>query len=403
MASLLTGLYPHEHGAGWVANSRDPLDRSPLAEHLPTLASQLRAAGLHTAAIVTNPYLALRYGFGDGFDSYENLTVQSELFVGSRDVTAMRLLRWAWPGVVVTDRASTVTARAIGWLRGRTAGAPFFLWLHYLDPHPPYSQPGVKLDKSFRGDALTSVSASGPLDLSLTSPDVARLRSGEIRLDAAEKEAVRGLYRAEVAVVDAAVGEVVDELEREGLAADTLLVVAADHGEEFWEHGGVEHGHTTYDELVHVPLLFRWPAKLTPARVRDQVRLIDVMPTVMDLLGIAPPKESDGRSLVPLLAGRPEDDAPPALIESMLFADERVAIRTSSRKFVRWEIDKQEIYDLEADPAERRDLAGIAGERAALASAFDGVHDERFGMRPSRPGRPGIAEEAALRALGYVR
>ena len=401
MASLLTGRYPHGHGAGWVTNSRDPLARSALSAHVPTLATLLHGAGLRTAAIVTNPYLTLRYGVGEGFDSYENLTVQSEMFVGSRDVTAMRLVRWAWPGIVIGDRADTVTARATAWLRGQRTDEPFFLWVHYLDPHPPYSRPGVTRDKSFRGDALAAAHAPG-LDLRLSSPDVARLRSGEIRLDAAEKEAVRDLYRAEVATVDGAVGTLLDALDREGLAAGTLVIVVADHGEEFWEHGGVEHGHTTYDELVHVPLILRWPERLPARRVPTQVRLIDVLPTVLDLLGVPAPAEVDGRSLVPLLASAAPSDPPSALVECMLFADERVAVRTEQRKFVRWETGKQEIYDLQADPAEHRDLAGLADERAALTTAFDAIRDASAGTRPPLAGRPGVAEAAALRALGYV-
>jgi arylsulfatase A-like enzyme len=313
----------------------------------------------------------------------------------------MRLVRWAWPGVVVGDRADTVTARATSWLRGRRTDDPFFLWVHYLDPHPPYSRPGVTRDKSFRGDAL--VAARAPtLDLRLSSPDVARLRSGEIRLDPDEKEAVRDLYRAEVRAVDGAVGTLLDALDAGGLARDTLVIVVADHGEEFWEHGGVEHGHTTYDELVHVPLILRWPAHLAASRVSAQVRIIDVLPTVLDLLGGAPPADVDGRSLVPLVQRADASEPPSALVECMLFADERVALRTERRKFVRWDVGKQEVYDLEADPAEHIDLAGVADERAALTTAFDAVRDARVGNRPALPGRPGVAEEAALRALGYV-
>ncbi len=401
MASLMTGRYPHSHGAGWITNSRDPLARSALPAEVPTMATLLHATGLRTAAIVTNPYLTLRYGLGEGFDSYENLSVQSETFISSRDVTPMRLLRWAWPGVVIGDRADTVTAHATAWLHGREGDDPFFLWVHYVDPHPPYSRPGVTHDKSFRGDALAAAPRATTLDLRLSSPDVARLRSGEIRLDTDEKEAVRELYRAEVAAVDDAVGVLMSALEREGLAAGTLVIVVADHGEEFWEHGGVEHGHTTYDELVHVPLIVRWPERLRPRRVPNQVRLVDVLPTVLDLLGDPPPPALDGRSLRPLLTGDDSSDQPAALVECMLFSEERIAVRTDRRKFVRWDIGKQEIYDLMADPDEHRDLAGVEPERAAFARAMDDVRDAG-GARVSLPGRPGIAEAAALRALGYV-
>jgi arylsulfatase A-like enzyme len=403
MASLFTALYPRHHGAGAITNGRTPLGRAALPAGSWTLATALRQAGYRTQAIVSNPYLALRYGFGDGFDAYENVTIESEAFLAFSSTTAVRLLTWAWPDVVIGDRGATVSQRAVGWLNGVSADRPFFLWLHYIDPHPPYSRAGVTTNKSMRGDLSFRGTAADEGAVMLTSPDVARLRSGEILLNAAQKEAVRDLYRNEVRSVDAAVGAVLEALGSSGLRDRTLVVVVGDHGEEFWEHGGVEHGRTVYDEVVRVPLLMRWPHRLPAGRhVDDVVRMTDVAPTILDLLGVAVPSQRDGETLLPLVRGEPA--APRvALTENMLFAEARVGLRTNDRKYVRWENGKEEVYDLHADPRERRDLAGIDDavnsfrRLYAEADAASGVR-RRAAARPNIDGRT----RDGLRSLGYI-
>lgn len=403
MASLFTGLYPRHHGAGIISNHRDPLGRSALPEGSWTLASALRARGHQTHAIVTNPYLSLRYGLGQGFDIYANVTIESEAFLSMADTTAFRLLKRLYPTLISGDRGAVVSDRAVKWLAQRRASKPFFLWLHYIDPHPPYSRAGVTANKSFRGDLSFARPGDGAADITLTSPDVARLRSGEIRLSAAEKEGVRNLYRAEVQSVDAAVGRILGAIEAQGLSADTLIVCVADHGEEFWEHGGVEHGRTVYDEVVRVPLLMRWPGHLPAGRrVAAVARITDVAPTILDLIGIAAPSRVDGESLLPLLGSQPAPRV--ALTENMLFAEERIGIRTSDRNYVRWEDGKEEVYDLVADPQERIDLAGDTGVVEPLRRLYAdlGVSTAPEVAEAKQPRIEGGTAEA-MRALGYLQ
>ncbi|MBI4517709.1 MAG: sulfatase [Deltaproteobacteria bacterium] len=402
MASLFTGLYPRHHGAGTITNHRTPLGRAPLPPGSWTVATALRERGYRTHAIVTNPYLALHYGLGEGFDAYENITIESEAFLSFRETTAGRLLNWLRPDLVIGDRGETVSRRAQQWLATVDPAQPFLLWLHYLDPHPPYSRAGVTRHKSLRGDMAFEPATAGSAPLSLTSPDVARLRSGEIRLSDAEKESVRTLYRAEVASVDAAIGSVLDALDARGLREQTLVVCIADHGEEFWEHGGVEHGHTVYEELVRVPLLMRWPGRLPHTRIGQLTRIIDVAPTILDLLGPPAPAGLDGTSLVPLLRG--EKVAPrTALTENMLFAEERVGLRTAGHKYVRWPSGKEEVYNLLQDPRELRDLAGIDAAVSPLRQLFAEL-DRSTIVRPESVLAPALGEKtrSALRALGYL-
>ena len=148
IASLFTGLYPHHHGAGAITNRYDPLGRSALPASTWTLATALHDQGYRTHAIVTNPYLALRYGLGQGFDTYENVSIESEAFLSFSETTAVRLLTWLRPDLVIGDRGETVSAHATAWLDAVHSRQPFFLWLHYVDPHPPYSRPGVTRTKA---------------------------------------------------------------------------------------------------------------------------------------------------------------------------------------------------------------------------------------------------------------
>jgi arylsulfatase A-like enzyme len=402
ISSLLTGLYPRHHGAGEITDRRDPLGRSALPPGTWTLPSALHQQGYLTHAIVTNPYLALRYRLGGGFDGYENVTIESEAFLSFSQTTAVRLINWLDPGLIIGDRGEAVSARAEQWLARTGRSRPFFLWLHYIDPHPPYSRPGVSRHKSFRGDTLFA--PAGDDNLRLTSPDVARLRSGEIRLNPEQKEQVRQLYRAEVRSVDGAVGEVLDTLDKAGLRKNTLVIVVADHGEEFWEHGGVEHGHTVYEELVHVPLLMRWPGHLPAGeRVAPVTRMVDVAPTVLDLLGIEAQAGLDGKTLLPLVRGT-EQQPRVALSENLLFAEERVGLRTATQKYIRWDTGKEEVYDLAQDPHERCDLAGIPAIVEPLRHLYDAM-DHIIPKTSSRGAQPTLDDggEAALRSLGYVQ
>ncbi len=403
MASLFTAQYPRRHGAGALTNGRTPLGRSPLPPASWTLPSALHEHGFRTHAIVTNPYLALRYGFGAGFDSYENITIESEAFLAFSQTTALRLLTSAWPAVASGDRGETVSRRACQWLDKAVRSEPFFLWLHYIDPHPPYSRAGATSHRSMRGD-MSLEPALKDTGIGSTSPDIARLRSGEVRLSASEKEAVHDLYRAEVRSVDQAVGSVLDTLQHLGLSRRTLVVIVGDHGEEFWEHGGVEHGRTVYDEVVRIPLLIRWPGHLPPAlRVSAVVRITDVAPTVLDLLHLPTPPPSDGKSLVGLMHGE-ESQPRVALIENMLFAEERIGIRTDRQKYVRWETGKEEAYDLASDPAECRDLAASAHSVEVLRRAAASLEAESpAAIRASVPRLLIGGGAEALRALGYLQ
>ena len=401
VASMLTGLNPSRHGAGRSLRGHDLLARAPLSPRTWTMPQALRAAGYETHAVVANPYLGIQYGFSAGFDSYENVSIESELLACLRSTLAGRLLepvlraRVGGNGAVVTERALALLDR----LRHQgQARRPFFLWLHYIDPHAPYGCGG---DKCFRGDTML---ADGGKDDDVTQTHfdaIARLRAGEIRLSRFEKDQLVALYDAGVADVDRQIGAV---LERVPPGPKTLIAVASDHGEEFWEHGGVEHGHTYYEELVRVPLVLAGGGLPRRRRIRELVRVIDLPPTVLSLLGVGVPDHLDGESFADAAVGvstRGPDDRVARCEGQLLFAEDKIGLRTARHKYVRWENGKEELYDLEADPAELRDIAATAD-----LTTFRELTREDDAAPPLDDLPDDVEEHGAVRAalhgLGYV-
>lgn len=393
MASLVTGLTPREHGGGWPIHGRDPLARTPIREAAPTLAERLRDSGYRTQGFVTNPFLTARYGFQRGFDGFHNLSLTAEAVESSAGVTAVRLALSLAPGLAPSARGDAVTAAAVEWLADHH-DERFFLWLHYLDPHAPYVDPYRVDETSFRGDSILHGDSHWDLE-------VARIRSGEVQLSDADRRRVQQAYRRSVHFVDDQIAAVWRELRTLGLDGNTLVVVVADHGEELFDHGGIEHGHTLHEELIHVPLVVRGPGVPRGRRVGGLVRLRDLAPTLLDLLGEPVLPGASGRSLRAAM-GRGESDVEFVLAESLLFAAEHQAIRTPTSKYIQWPDGRRELYELDADPGELVDLSGcrsdddLAGYREQLARE----PARTPAVSASEP--PSVWERRSLEALGYL-
>ncbi|NOT31177.1 MAG: sulfatase-like hydrolase/transferase, partial [Planctomycetes bacterium] len=238
-------------------------------------------------------------------------------------------------------------------------GRPTFCLIHLFDPHLDYDAP--------REFAQLYAEGASPRP-ALQWKDCSQALPGQRETVTPEHAArVRAAYDAEIAFVDAQIGRLVAELARRGDLARTTIVLTADHGEEFWDHGAFEHGHTLYDELVRVPLVVRTPAA-TPGQVLEvPVRTLDLMPTLCELFGVPPSAQFEGRSLLPVLRG--EDREPrPIVMDSTLYGHDKVALRTERYKLI---LDRNpeaelelELYDWMADPLERQELSASLPELA---------------------------------------
>lgn len=363
VATVMTGLDPFEHGALTI--------RDGLRDDARTLAERLRAQGWETAAFVTNANVAPTFGFGRGFDVYRYLPEDPDRH-----------------GVHVP--AADAHDAALAWLDGRASARPFLLYLHATDVHMPYTPPD-DLGRRFVGATRwATLDRDRLLRLLDQRPDF---------LDAGDAADARGLYDAEIAQLDAAIGALWARLAARGLDRSTLLVFAGDHGEEFAEHGGFEHGTTLFDEQVRVPLVLRLPGgRGGGGRAPDLARLLDVTPTVLALAGLPADPALPGMALVDA-SGVPSPPAHEARAWTGVSRPAVSGLDAPPWKVVLAGAGRVEAYDLATDPAERRNrsaevpvLVGYARRRLA------DVAPRR--RPPAAPIDPDVAER--LRRLGYA-
>lgn len=374
-ASLLTGLHPLRHQA--VGR----LDALPAEAE--TLAERLKAEGYQTLGISANGWISTEFGFDQGFD--ELLLLDSE---GAEAVN-----RRLFP---LLDQLEP----------------PYFLYVHYVDPHAPYD-PKTAWDGSPLPAALR---AQGPVSVEDLDAFTVRQRPPDFMAR------VRDLYDGEIRGADHQLERLAGELERRGLMKNTVLVVTSDHGEEFEDHGRMSHGLSLYEEVVRVPLVIHAPHRsdrITAGLRGGSASLTDVVPTLMDLLGLASGEKLDGVNLADRL--RPDDKAREEAGEEKeaerphLFHLDHVdgvglALTRGHDKLVLGKLPyRKEIYDLAADPAERHNLIERLIERnggakvEALARELADLHNGY--TRETLPRHIADVDEAThgkLAALGYA-
>ena len=370
--SMLTGLDPDRHGVVKFSFFH------PLADELETLAERLWDAGYETGGLIGGGFVSNDLGFDQGCDrQWENPDSSGR-----------------------TDTLHAVVDRAKPWLAERR-GRPFFLFLHTYHVHLPFEPPPPY-------DTMFDPGYDGPYKSRLTEKDAFGLVRAK-RLGPRLMRHARALYDGEIRDMDAAMGNLVSFLRSTGLDQHTCVLVTSDHGEEFGEHDGFSHGRAkVYEELIRVPLIVWCPSRVPRGRVvEDLASLTDVMPTVLELAGIAVPDGLDGRSLAPALHGASSPRRAAAISEVDGSVD-RVegtvrAVRGPRHKLIASTIDGSELlFDLQADPGERADLRQQA---PALARQLRALGDDRA-RGPAVAAAPAITPDDAmqerLRALGYI-
>ena len=379
VASLLTGLYPSTHQVNSAARH--------LPEAADTLAEILAAEGYRTFGVVSHYLLTAERGFAQGFEAYAESEGGGAWHVST-------------PGV--TMQASEV-------LRRFGAGArPFLLFVHYFDPHSSYLR---------HPEAGFSAERVGRLD---GQQSIVELREIMHDLTAAELDYLRDIYDEEVRFTDAGIGRLLGLLSELGLDANTVVVLTADHGEEFLDHGWIGHSRTLYEELVHVPLIIRTPSS-TPHVVEVPVSMASITPTILDLVGFDTKHRGfQADSLAHYVTDEPgTGDEPSAAFESVLIeVDYLPPAQDDPRKgaFKQALVGKRfklidnkgsqtfELYDLQRDPAETDDISDhhpgvVERMRAELTSRIDRVSQPLEGVREHELSRQEIE---TLRALGYA-
>lgn len=316
-ASLLTGLYPLTHG---VLSER----LTYLDDSRETVAEVARQHGITTAAFVSNLLVTRQSNFDQGFETFQSLS-------------------WA--------NARKLNRRFLDWLDNHEADR-FFAYVHHIDPHDPYAAPG-----QFRDAFVTPDNPYAGLSDKETIERVAAASGGRPDFSSPQaRDALRrieDLYDSEVAYWDRCLGQLLEALEARGRLDSTVVIITADHGEEFLEHDMYQHGQQLYQETIRVPLLVHVPGG-SPARIVDPVQSVDLKPTILELLGLPLSDLAHGRSVLSNPAPREvysstelgrEPDATGFLLKQCVFAEGWKLISVPA-------MDRVELYRLAEDPGE---------------------------------------------------
>jgi arylsulfatase A-like enzyme/Flp pilus assembly protein TadD len=346
-ATILTGTFPQYHGI------RNFGDRLPPG--VPFLPEILHAQGYHTGAfvgsIILDPKNGFASGFERGFDVY-NAGFHRQKTGERREASMQR-------------RGEVTLGYALEWL-GQQQGGPFFLWFHLWDAHDPYNPP----------EPFRSRFPKAP-------------------------------YNGGIAYVDATVGKLLDYLRKQGLYDNTLIAVAADHGESLGDHGELTHSIFLYDATIHVPMLLKLPGnRFVGQRVSSAASLVDLAPTVLEALGQTPPPAMQGRSLLPLIGNPHPGDRPSFATgdhsERSFGWSALVSVRMGSKLYVR--APSPELYDLASDPGAKTNL--YPGNHAAAVRFAIQVDNfvKRMSTGAPQALQDGLDEKSRekLSALGYV-
>ncbi len=382
LCSLMTGRYPSAHG---VRRNGAYLPDSEL-----TLAELLREAGYRTAAFISNHVMHSRHGLAQGFALYDEELTDPIPTRDSMERTASPLVDavLAWAG-----RQALGPAAGSG-RGGKISGDPLFLWVHFIDPHGPYTPPGfVAAPPPGEGESrVLAVSDSnegrGVIPAYQALPGVTR----------ADEYVER--YGAEVEHMDGHLDRLMAGLRERGILDGAVVVFAADHGESLGDHDlWFQHGSSLYEAQIRVPLMISGPG-ISAARLPAGVSLVDVLPTILEMVGLPSHEGIQGRSLIPLLvAGRPGGETDGRIVHAEL--DRLYAVLRGSQKLI-WDSarGRVELYETATDPEELHDLSGEgAAARAALVKAA-----AEFARSNTRDLPMETDEETlkVLRSLGYV-
>jgi len=379
VGALLTSRYPTE--LGLVAGP----DRLPPVHD--TLAELLSRAGYVTAAVVSHHFVSKKWNFDQGFDHFDQSNVRWHAAVTSADVTDDALAR-------------------VDEMMAAEAG-PFFLFVHFFDPHFDYIEHGEfpRSDPAY----------AGPVRSGMVFTDLVKLAP---EMNAEDVNHLRRLYESEVAFTDHHVGRLLAGLEARGRYQPSLLVLTADHGEEFLERGRLGHGESLHDEMIHVPLVIKRPEGWEAGTVvAEPVGLVDVLPTLMQLLGLEAPQDVSGRSLLSPTTPGADSDVPPSLASPSprpVFSEASWpglrSVVDGPFKLIHRSGEQIGLYHLLRDPDESRNLLAFQG-RYGVVEEFEAAHGKLRAfthyveVREDGAGEVEVDPELRrqLEALGYLQ
>ncbi len=380
----------------------------PLSAERPFLIGELAEQGYKTSGFSTTPLLSKTYGYDRGFSYFSDI-IPNEKDPSLRGVKGgQRLLRSSFTHAIaklfgknlrpakVYEPAHVLVDEVIDWMK--TADSPFFTWAHFMDVHWPYHLEEEMVH---------------PSEIAQAWEDLVHLHEVNWQgasISAAQRAHYIDLYEKAIVYTDQQIGRLLDYIDDSPYADNTMIIMVSDHGEEFLERGYWGHVEINlFDEILRVPLLMQLPGQVEGQVIDRQVRLLDIMPTVLDLAGCGLPEHVEGSSFAPLWNGRSEQyDQPISLSERWRDDSHVVALRTEAFKYI-WDSEKPDspqLYDLLADPKETQNVIANFPEQTAQFKEYIEAHLLRVAETTTNgsAAEPTLDESviSRLRDLGYV-
>ncbi len=378
-ATMLTGLYPSTHLTQKMS--------SKLPANVRMISEELTDAGIATAAFIANGYVSGAFGFERGWSHYTNYIREGR-----------------------NSSAETVFGEAYDWIEEHHKGNErLFAYIHTIDPHVPYSPPKKYLTM------YDDQPYSGGVEPRKTGQLLEDIKKKRFHATPRDRERLRALYDGEISYHDHWFGDFLEKLRALGILEETLIMVVSDHGEEFWEHGSVGHGHQIQQELIHVPFVAHWKGTIPfEQRIPENADHSSLVATIFDALDIDAPSYLEGNSVLPLALGQ-RPSGPHAGFST--HQNEREAVWSGRYKLLQRGPAQPYLYDVARDPNCQNDLASSAPVRLtylrALLGQFQGASDKAAWRQRELSGKRRVEakeEEAEidddlqqqLEALGYL-
>lgn len=339
-------------------------DHRWLPKNKPLISEILKRTGYKTAAFHSAPFLSRYYSYNRGFDVFYDSFIFKDAGIGRRLFgkkyemrgRAVMKIKFLLSTFITSntpyENAETINQRAVQWVQKNPDG--FFLWLHYMDAHFPYSPPKRYLPEHIGRSTVRKIMRKMVLNIGKPPTDD-------------ELKSMVDIYDSGIRYVDHEIGHLLEKLKEANVCDSTFIIVTADHGEEFGEHGTIGHGRSQKpnEELIHVPLIIRGPGIQKGLSTDQVVSLLDISPTILDLLDIPEEIRHQGKSLLPVIRGEKRREG--VISESYVLGANKktISYRTSEWKFIMDENgDDCELYNLQSDPKEKKNLYEKESERA---------------------------------------
>jgi arylsulfatase len=388
--SLLAGVTPYRHGG--VTHTRRVREEERFVSEI------LQEQGYRTVAQSANPWVSPRYGMGQGFEEFRLYNTDSELFLYDMMKLLMRLVPWevfrvrellpSYAYVPITR----LVDEALEIIDDGGSGRPLFLYMQPIDPHGPY-QPPLRYvhvrDASFTRRDYVSYWKLGPRKT----------------VTPAQRQNIVALYDGEITYADAELGRLFAELRARGIFDRAMIIVTSDHGEQFQDHGLWRHSNSLYQQLLHVPLIVKYPGQMDGGIVMDWVATFDIMPTILRELGLSC-SECEGQALQDLVPG----SSRPILAYLMDREEVRPVLRgivVDGWKYIhstRKDVTTEELYHIDSDPVDAHNLRHAHPEIAVRLAQALASYEAAAGPPPAAESLTLPADEVGrLKALGYVQ